>query len=483
MPLTSLPGVRRWLRRVRDDLRAGRSCLWLLPRAQTFGPDCVADSLLSELLHELGDFILLQEGARRPETPTAGAAELNVAYWSGLAPMLDYDDGMSGFGSSAVAVRVPTVERPATPAESLAELLDRLGGGLAQPSAEGLPPSTDRAVSSSADEVLARLVGKTGDSPELRPIIIQAWREATPLAAAGLLRRLAATAKEAGLPTAQRPRALVVATTEDLPPELPDQLGREEIAVHWWWGAIGRLDTATVVAVNRPPVHSSVGGRQLLEAVVQATIIELCGPFLDVAAVLAEDWNGSPETLVGSLRRAAGATVVDDRHQLGRREGVGGPGGRPGRQELASWSSGLLDNWDGHVRCHPAGEVAHAQTVTTRVWLAQHHALLPRLDDAREAFTEVVRRRARMPLEQLVHQYGSQHGVEARNGRREGDAGATLAAMELGSMWGAHMNGDIILEKNERRRLRILWESRNRLAHRTALDEVRLRDLVTELAR
>lgn len=487
VPLTSLPGVRRWLRRVRDDLRAGRSCLWLLPRGQTFGPDCVADVLLAELLHELGDFILLPEGrVRAIATPTPSAlAQVSSMHWSGLAPMLDYDDGMSGFGTSSVAVATPAPKRPATPAECLAELLNRLAGELAdpaQPPTDWPRPITDRAESSPADGVLARLVGKAAGSAELRPIVIQAWREETPFAAANFLRRLTATAKEAGLSPARRPRALVVATAEDLPPDLPDQLGREEIAVHWWWGAISRLDTATVVAINRPPTSSPAGRQQLLEAVVQATIVELCGPFLDVAATLAANWSGSSGTLDDSLRQAVAETVADDLGPLGRREGAGGPGHRPSNRELASWSSGLVDNWDGNVRCHPAGDLAHRNAVTTRIWLAQHHALLPRLDDAREDFARVVSRRARIPLPQLVQQYGPQHIVESpASAVGDGDAGVTLAAMELGSMWGAHIKRDIILEKDERRRLRILWESRNRLAHRTPLDEARLRDLVAEL--
>lgn len=274
----------------------------------------------------------------------------------------------------------------------------------------------------------------------------------------------------------------MVAAVEDMGPELPGQLGREEIAVHWWWGAIGRLDTATVVAVNRPPAHGSAGCQQLLEAVIQATIVELCGPFLDVAAALAEIWDGSSARLVDALNQAVAETVIDDLGPLRRREGAGSPGHRPSHWELELWSSGLVDNWDGHVRCHPACDLAQGHAVTTRVWLAQHQALLPRLDDAREDFAEVVRRRSRIPIPQLTNQYGHQRGSRTPTGMSgEGGADVTLTAMELGSMWGAHVNKDIILNKDERRRLRILWESRNRLAHRTPLDESRLRDLVAEL--
>ncbi|MBV7700771.1 hypothetical protein [Streptomyces sp. TRM70350] len=50
-------------------------------------------------------------------------------------------------------------------------------------------------------------------------------------------------------------------------------------------------------------------------------------------------------------------------------------------------------------------------------------------------------------------------------------------------MWGAHCDGTIALIPAERRRLRILREARNLLAHRVPLDGDRLRHLVEELCR
>ena len=486
VPLNSLPGVRGWLRRLHDDLRAGRSCLWLLPRTQVSGSDCVADALVTELLHEIGEFILLSTSDPNSGDIRAPAetAQPIGSQWSGLAPPLDYDDGMSGFGTSTT-VRCPAPARRFTPAESLAELLERLAGQLASPArpqeaefgADGDP--VERL---STDGVLGQLVGAAEGRPETRPVVIRAWREETPTAATNFLRQLVARVKEAGLPPSRRPRALVVATAEDLPADLPDQFARDDIAVHWWWGAIGRLDTATVVAVNRPPTAGLAGRQQLLEAVVQATIIEICGPFLDVAAVLAGHWNGSPETLLGALQLAIAETVVEEVDLPGQRERAGGPGHRPGQLVLTPWSDGLVENWDGRLHCHPAYDVAHGRTVSTRVWLAQHQALLPGLDDAREQFTDVVRRRARMSLPELAVRYGPQHVDVPAEAVTDRDNGRVLSAMELGSMWGAHVNGHISLNEAERRRLRILWLSRNRLAHRTPLDETQLNHLVAELS-
>ncbi|MBS2963576.1 hypothetical protein KGA66_10995 [Actinocrinis puniceicyclus] len=327
--------------------------------------------------------------------------------------------------------------------------------------------------------MLAWLAGGAGGRTETRPIVIEAWREKTPSATVSFLRQLVATAKEAGLPPLRRPRALIVAAAEDLPADLPDQLARDEIAVHWWWGAVGRLDTATVVAVNRPPTTGMVGRQQLLEAVVQATVTELSGPFLEVAAELA-GWDGNPETLLEALRRAVSKTAEGDAVLPDRGDCPAG-GNRPAQLALLAWSGGLIDSWDGRVRWHPAYDLADPRTISTRVWLAQHHALLPRLDEVREDFTDVVRRRARIPLARLDEKYGPRSFGAPTDPATGSGTGRTLTAMELGSMWGANLNGHIALNEVERRRLRVLWQSRNRLAHRIPLDAAQLHQLITEL--
>jgi hypothetical protein len=494
MSLTPLPGVRLWLRRLLADLRAGRSCLWLLPRAHTGGPGCPADTLLDELLHELGDFLLLPPAdLDRTVTSLPPPSALSPApRWSGLAPLLDYDDGLSDFGFPA-RDRAPTepevpATAPASPAESLAELLERLAKEL--PAAPGQSdPGSD--VSDGADsptaqdttgDVLARLTGGADGHPETRPITVRAWCEPAPTAATHMLRRLVATAKEAGLPPAQRPRALVIATAEDLPTDLPDQLAREDIAVHWWWGAMGRLDTETVVALTRPPVSRTANRHQLIEAVARATVTEVCGPFLEVAAALADRWDGRPETLLDELSHAVVGTSLTDTPPPGRDQ-TRGSVHRPDQLLLAAWSTGTVDSWDGRLRHHPRHDLAHEHVVATRIWLAQNHALLPLLDDAREDFTATVRQRTRVPLSQLADRYGPRPVGSSGDPAPGNGTAYALAALELGAMWGAHLNGDIALTRPERERLRTFWDARNRLAHRTPLDESRLQRLVTELCR
>lgn len=477
--VTALPGVRISLGRLLTDLNSGRSCLWLLPRKLLEGPDCPAERLFDELLHELADFVLLP-----PDEPTARPAFRPLvsdqppapARWSGLAPALDYDDGLSDlFSGTAPSPAEPEPPPLPTPAEALARLLERLAKEL---DSTARTEPTDR---DTAGDVLARLTGARSSPAETRPVVVRAWREPVPSAATHLLRRLVATGKEAGLPPPRRPRVLVVASTEDLPTGLPGQLAREDIAVHWWWGATGRLDTATVVALARPPVNSAVDRHHLQESVTQATITEICGPFLDVAAALAARWkDGRLESLPAALHDVISVFPVPAEAFLPRRSEENRiPGQRPTESLLPAWNAVTVDSWDGRLRHHPRQDLDHTHVVAARVWLAQNHVLLPLLDAARERFAATVRLRARVPLPRLAEEYGP---------RRDPDAapdphGDLVDTLELGAMWGAYRDGAIALTVRERHLLRTLRDARNLLAHRTPLDGDKLHRLIEELCR
>lgn len=474
---TGLPGIRVWLGRLLADLDNGHSCLWLLPRRVLDDTGNRADRLLDDVLHELADFVLLPSdklpasASARSMAPARPAAS---GRWSGLAPVPDFDDGLPDLLTPRVpAPAEPEPSAPPTPAEALAVLLERLAKEL------GFTHNPDTASSDNTGDVLAQLTGGGAGTVETRPVVVQAWREPVPSAAAHLLRRLVATAKEAGLPPDRRPRALVVASTEDLPTGLADQLAREDVVVHWWWGATSRLDTATVVALARPLLASATERRHLHEAVVQATITEVCGPFLDIAAALASRWHdGLPETLTSTLHGVL-ADLPGPAIPPQRTEGIRHPGRRPDERLLAAWNAGTVDSWDGRLRHHPGYDLTQEQAVAARVWLAQNHVLLPLLDDARDQFTTTIRLRARVPPARLAQDYGPQRGPATALE----PADSTVSMMELGAMWSAHCDGAIALTRTERRRLRTLREARNLLAHRVPLDGYQLQLLVEELCR
>ncbi|WP_330338777.1 hypothetical protein [Streptomyces sp. NBC_00557] len=498
---TALPGVRLRLARLAHDLERGRSCLLLLPARLVDGPGSPSEDLLDDVLHELDDYVLLPPaGTGDAAPPTADAwlpsqrAAPDTARWSGLAPVLDYDDGLGDLFGSAP----PTAPEPGAPprpgsaspappplqggpgrqaggpseAEALAGLLERL--------AKEVNLQGDMADGDEEGDVLTRLVRCRNGEPEIRPVVVRGWRESAPSATGHLLRRMVAVTKEAGLPPGRGPRALVVATTDDLPPGLPGQLVREDVAVHWWWGVTGRLDTATVVALSRPPLDSSLAGRQLYEAVAQATITEICGPFLDIASSLAARWaDGRPETLPDALREVIEAGPVPEAFLLSDQTLARGPGAHPDETLLPAWNAAAVESWDGRLRRHPAHFLDNEHAMASQVWLAQNHVLLPLLDASRERFADVVRANARLPLQRLAEQYGP---------RRDLDEGGVptstlIETMEVGAMWGAFRDGAIALTQRDRRHLRILRDARNRLAHRTPLDGEGLQTLIKELCR
>ncbi|WP_173265493.1 hypothetical protein [Streptomyces pacificus] len=436
-----------------------------------------ADRLLDDVLHDLADFLLLplDESPAPAFAPCRTPAMPPDGRWTGLAPVPDFDDGLPDLpGTASAAGPEPRPPAPPTPAEALAGLLERLAKEVC------FGDGADPAGTDPAGDVLARLAGRGTGTAETRPVVVRAWREPVPSAATHLLRRLAATAKEAGLPPGRRPRALVIASTEDLPRGLPDQLPREDIAVHWWWGATGRLDTATVVALSRPQPASPTERSHLHEAVAQATITEVCGPFLDIAAALASRWDdGRPENMASALHDVIADLPGRAAIPPQRAEGTRPPGPRPDERLRAAWNAGTVDSWDGRLRRHPGYDLYHEHAVAARVWLAQNHVLLPLLDDARERFTATVRLRARIPLGRLAQDYGPR----LEPGRTPEAADSAIATMELGAMWSAHCDGAVALSPAERRGLRVLREARNLLAHRVPLDGDRLRRLVEELCR
>ncbi|MGW7428894.1 hypothetical protein ACWGIN_05020 [Streptomyces sp. NPDC054861] len=464
--MTLLPGVRLWTRRLLGDLRSGKSCLCLFPEAQVSGTPAAAEALIDELLHELADFVLVPApgggaapGARVPAPPPA----VHGDPWGGMEPILDYDDGLSAFSTVRTQIAAVPPARTA-PAPHVQD---------EEPGYPGLPDRIEKELGGSAGDqdwrrtgvegLLERLT-TAGDPHATRVIVVRGWQEPAPPDATDLLRRLSATVKAAGLPPERRPRLLVLATSAGLPVELPEQIAREDIGVHWWWGALGRLDTATVVAMARPRPAGPAARHQLLEAVAQATVVEVCGPFLELAARLAVAWDGLPDSLPAQLRQLTVGSIPD---------GIPAPRGRrteptaaplhPSASLRPEWDRGTLERWDGRLRRLPDGGAEHDHAVRTRIWLAQNHALLPLLDEAREKFTEVISAGSRLPQAEFAALYG--RGSE----------------MELGPMWRAYLQGHARLTQTEADHLRTLWQSRNKLAHRTALNDTALKALVRVL--
>ncbi|MFI5727430.1 hypothetical protein [Streptomyces cyaneofuscatus] len=486
-----LPGARRHCARVLADLRAGLTCVWLFPDAEVESGR--ADRAVDVVIHGLDDSVEVPRQETRPyavpETAAPAAQEPREEHGAEGAPGLggagsafDIDDGFgdwdpfgltgrsggtgsSGFsgGSGSFEVR-SSGAAPPRPAEGPeAEVAVRLAETL-----------------NLHGELVSELV--THADRRTPVLVVRAWAEADPLAVSRLVRRFQAVVKEAGLKPGDRPRLLVAARLQDLEADTVGLLDRTVSRPHWWWGVWGHLDTATVVADAVPSVGGGhahdrmTPGKLIRHALRCETVVQVAGPDMGLAVLLADTWNGKAKDLAPALRECCSDPAV---------EGVHGPATSgaayaqlPEQGLREAWSAGLVESWEGQIRHSPrAGVAAHGGPELDKlVWQAQNRVLLPLIDDARLGFIELLPRIAVRGTARLVETYVRQ-SLRGANG-----SAADLASMELGELYAAAVHRDIELTGAQFRQLRTLRLARNKLAHRAPLDDALLLDLLDALS-
>ncbi|MFE0653329.1 hypothetical protein ACFVZH_32650 [Streptomyces sp. NPDC059534] len=314
-----------------------------------------------------------------------------------------------------------------------------------------------------------------------------------------LFRSLAAAVREAGLPPAERPRLLVVARLRDLPEPLPDELrdGLGDTAVHWWWGALGRLDTATAIAPvldHRPgatgrardPLADRVRG-----AVRSETVVEICGPDLELARLLVLEWDGAQHTLAGTLGRCLAATGGPTPGECPPLRRIGALA-RPGAELRQAWARGAVVSWEGRLRHHvsvwhpaaPADGTAAVPTADGRARLAalvsqaQQRVLNPWIEEARQRLAARALGHLGRPVAAVVADHADR--PPAYPGA---DPERAFLELQVGELLGAHISGALALPPDDARLLRLLVMARNVLSHRSVLYDRTLDDLCAELSR
>ncbi|MEU7485894.1 hypothetical protein [Streptomyces sp. NPDC042319] len=462
--LLRLPGPRRHLAHLQEDLRDGTGCLWLFPEPEVDSGR--AEQFLGALLSGLDDVIEVPGASdatasgRPPHDAQAdiwGYEDGSYAGLGGFGEGFDYDDGFGDWGrGEAAPVPVPTPA--ATPPEF------------------GLSERLAKELGLTADPVEALVEGAQQRGPVL---VIRAWNEDDPGALSRLLRRMQAAVKDAGLPPALRPRLLVAARLEDLARDAWESLDPVLYRAHWWWSVWSRLDTITLVTetygVARPTQSWNTAQKRILQSVRCETLAEVCGPDLPLVTQLAHLWDGKPGTLLTALmacRRATGSSVKFSGNTSAAYAPAPEPSVRP------AWASGLLDSWEGQVRCTPvewAMEPDGPERLDKLVWQAQNRVLLPLIDDARVRFVALLPQGAVRGVRHLVETYVDR---TAREGRA---TAADLASMELGAIWAAVKRRDVSVSGTQQNQLAALRTARNKLAHRCPLDDETLRKLVDAL--
>ncbi|MFE2104912.1 hypothetical protein ACFXAF_03405 [Kitasatospora sp. NPDC059463] len=492
-----LPGARRHCAGVLADLRAGLSCVWLFPDAEVESDR--ADRAVAEVVHGLDDAVEVpgKETAHRP-VPVGAAPEVR-GFWEqpgggggaavhGSEDALEIDDGFGGWDPFGVSGNGGF---PGAGGPSLAAAADaRFPGGRVGDGGDG--DGRDGGDGDIAAR-LARSLGLDGDlvaeltgAAERRTpvLVVRAWTEADPHAVSRLVRRFQAAVKEAGLRPGDRPRLLVASRLQDLEADTVGLLDGTVSRPHWWWGVWSHLDTATVVADAMPragfgQAHSRMTPTKLIRhALRRETVVQTAGPDLGLAVELGRVWSGRVGELASALHacRSVDAAVAQGSQGRGAPGAAYAPLPESGLRE--AWSAGLVDSWEGQVRHSPrsGGWPTGGPELDKLVWQAQNRILLPLIDDARLGFVEILPQIAVRGVTRLVDTYVRQSLREARG------AAADPASMELGELYAAAVHRDIALTEEQFGRLRTLRRARNKLAHRTPLDDTLLQDLLEALS-
>lgn len=487
--LADLPGVRGRLGAVASDLAAGLNCVWLVP--DRLVADGRADVLYREALYAVP--------ARRidvpaPATPVRVAAEAapdrapaHVPAAPGELSYLDgYDDGFDlDPGPVREGARGGGPRGQADPFRS--PLPGPRAPQAADPDPTGLWARLAKELSVGADDVLSHL---TGPAHVRRPVIgVRAWHEpgdGRPVER--LVRSLTVAVRDAGLGPEDRPLLLLAARLGDLPPGLADEWERDSAytAVHWWWGALGRLDTTMTVApyghgASGPARREGNGVRsRILGALRTETVVEVSGPDLDLARELAAAWDGRSHTLADALRAALAAVPSPGAADCPPDPPRTAAARRPEARIRDAWASGAVSAWEGRLRVHPG--VWHRGVTGVRlralVSQAQQRVLVPWIEEARGRLAGRAIAHLTRPVATVVAEYLFRPPGYLRHSPEP-----AFLELEVGPMLAAHNAGALRLPAEEIPLLKVLVKARNVLAHRDVLDDTVLDTLCDELAK
>jgi len=435
------------LRHVRDLLLAGRCCLWLLPDSIVACGD--ADALMRSVTADL-----IEAGVDVRAVPAA----------VGVGGPLVRDR----FEPSRNAAAGPNNARPGTEASPFGGLepkrfltADLVKGSISDQVVDRSSPLMRRLTLAEQHPSAAdRLDPLASVAAENAVTVVRAWLEPSPNEVASLARRFPAQAQAAPqVPRRLAGRLLVAARARDLPPGLIAELERDPaMEVRWWWGIVGRADTAMIVLDQRP-VSLGTHRDRLQQRLTVESIVELAGPDLALAMDLATSWNGWRNTLEAVLRKLVSSTCSGTAWSLPAAMLANQPTDvlRPPTRLLEGWADGSVTLWEEGLSLgslHGLDSVTLSSEIDRRMWVAQLRILLPAIETARR----------RLSSELLAD------GVAPN-----------VAELELGLLRRNAVLGVLRLNSQQKSRLDDLVACRNLLAHNKALPDVTLRRVYSAL--
>ncbi|MER7079399.1 hypothetical protein SAMN02982929_03535 [Saccharopolyspora kobensis] len=435
--LLTLPGPRKHLESISAVLDNGMSCVWLIP--DEFVKNGFADDLLDELAiaHDSVHIPAPEEtqcdggGRAHAVVPTLTARPTNdLPAWA-----QDTFSGLAGFDAPTSSSTVAVAPRTTSVAERIVQLL-----GL-----------QTKAYSDEIHAIVAEplLHGKV--------LVVRGWREQDRDSLASVLTRLTSLVKEEGLQPEHRPRILLATRENDLPRTALDRLDQMTTRVRWWWGAVGRLDTAVVVASARPKFSGKISHASSLREIVALDVItEVAGPDLWLAEHLAVSWDGLISSL-GDEIEAATRDLTGECHHVGVQRGHSG--NRPPHELRPLWRLAMADLWEHQLRVSPAANRPKRDGIglNTLIWRGQNRALMPIVDEYRGQIEMSFRKRASQAvLTDVTQQEGPRKSAPAQPRR---------TVLELGAMAWAISSRRVRLTQADNELLFSLLDVRNSLAH------------------
>ncbi|WP_327175014.1 hypothetical protein OG599_06670 [Streptomyces sp. NBC_01335] len=467
------------------DLAAGRNCLWLLPdRLVESGR---ADELYRRAASCLPMFVDVPSAVTDVGAIVKGAEvhRRGDPWLEDLdqLPYLDtYDDGFDlGWDERAA---VPVSQAPLAQASSVRGAEDELTARIA------------KELSIPVENLVDGLVSEARNEPYV--IGIRAWAEPEDSSprGAGIERfhqTLNSAVAAADLPPGVRPRLFVAARLQDVPAAMSDSahLDHTVTAVHWWWGALGRLD----VSVAIEPRLKEDGGvptreldalrNRLLRELRSETVVEICGPDIDLAERLVLRWDGRQGTLERALRDSLAVGPVPP-VALSKTLARTGARHRPSPDIRQAWAGGAVASWDGRLRLHPAmwfpadpaGKVSGdgRARLSSLVAQAQQRVVLPWIEEVRHRLAERALGHLNRSVEAVVNQYLERPSPFLRDWPQR-----AFLELQVGELIRAHSQGAVTLPEHEATLLRLLVKVRNILSHRSVLRDATLAELCAEL--
>lgn len=241
-----------------------------------------------------------------------------------------------------------------------------------------------------------------------------------------------------------RPTFVFLVRESDVDIELLEKEHAPHLAVLWWWGVVGLLDSELCVDLELAD--------QEVTPLRRAMLSETIGWEIDLVPDCARAWGSSdvPSLLAKTIsEQAEGRTFSLDDKELYALERAH-PVDRPAHQLRKAWNEGKVNEWNGRIHVSSRYE-KFDRVVDRRFWNAQARILMPQFELRRQI------------LAKQFEKIATAHEVASTTKFSD--------LLELGPMLNAHTWGRVDFGREDGALLRTLVAARNRIAHHTSLDD------------